>query len=274
MENMYILLSVIIYLTYILSIFMCIAPAIRLKQIFKNKSDYKHYPSFAVCFLIMYTVSWIVFILYNVFNTESEVDKDFFKEWKIMIFISNALGFWINTISFIVFLIMFGNRQLKKVLIFSSVFICVIIVISIMFFVMILYIQQMYFIIITVLNLIIFAFLIISKINFLRKLKKFKPNYKRIKLYITIPALITCLLYITLGVIMFYNNKNMIVAICFGLPNIIGGCYFIFEFGLWVWLKKNQVIIEDNSNDIISILDGKEINSSKRSYDYSDSSTN
>ena len=71
---------------------------------------------------------------------------------------------------------------------------------------------------------------------------------------------------------MFYDNK-VIIGICFGLPNVIGGCYFISEFALWVWLKKNQVIIEDN--DIISILDGKEINSSKRSYDYSDSmSTN
>ena len=84
--------------------------------------------------------------------------------------------------------------------------------------------------------------------------------------------MITCLLHRALGVFILYDNKA-IIGIWFGLQNIIG-CYFIFELGLWVWLKKNQVIIEDNSNDIISILDGKEINSSKRSYDYSDSSTN
>ena len=52
---------------------------------------------------------------------------------------------------------------------------------------------------------------------------------------------------------MFYDNK-VIIGICFGLPNVIGGCYFIFEFALWVWLKKKQVIVEDNTNDIISIL--------------------
>ena len=63
---------------------------------------------------------------------------------------------------------------------------------------------------------------------------------------------------------MFYDNK-VIIGICFGLPNVIGGCYFIFEFALWVWLKKKQVIVEDNTNDIISILDRKETNPSKKS---------
>ena len=243
---------------------LCISPLRLAKHVFKNKSNYKQYPSFAVCFSIMYTLSWIVFTMYNVLYSNSELNKDFGKEWKIMILISNALGFWINTISFIVFLIMFGNRQLKKVLIFSSVFICVIIVIIFSFSVVVFYIKQMYYLVITVLNLIIFVFLIISKVNFLRKLKKFQPNYKRIKLYITFPALITCLLYITIGVIMFYDNK-VIIGICFGLPNVIGGCYFIFEFALWVWLKKKQVIVEDNTNDIISILDRKETNPSKKS---------